>query len=224
ILPLQSPYLNSEPFNDQVYARVENNTSGCFTIVQLNLLVANTPILNAISDYVQIDIGNDGVEFFDLTNKIPEIVNSQTEVTVIFFETEIDAYNNENSIIDPAIYQNISNPQTIYVRLENDNTSCFSIGNFNLIVDASAGINDENTISFSIQPNPASEMIQIQSDSFSSETNVEVYNIQGQVVFSEVKNATTGSFTINVSDLASGMYFVQIQSEGKTVAKKLIKQ
>jgi len=38
-----------------------------------------------------------------------------------------------------------------------------------------------------------------------------------------VKNSATGNFTVNVSDLASGMYFVQLQSKGKKVAKKFIK-
>jgi len=224
---LLSPYANIIPFTQVIYARAEYDPSaggtGCYTIIEVVLSVNDTPIIGVITDYVLPDIGNDGIEEFSLFSKVPEILNGQTDMSISFYETHADAEIGITNAL-PDLYVNITNPQTIYVRLESDLNSCYSIGSFNLVVDTTASINDATFSDLTISPNPALDIIQIQSDNFSAETNVEVYNIQGQVVFSEVKNSATGNFTINVSDFASGMYFVQIQSEGKTVAKKLIKQ
>ena len=40
----------------------------------------------------------------------------------------------ENPIVNTTSYQNLTNPQTIFVRLEDLNNGCVSIGEFNLIV------------------------------------------------------------------------------------------
>lgn len=75
---------------------------------------------------------------FDLTVQIPIILDGQSpdDLNVSFHVSEADASNNANPI-DPAdAYTNTSNPQTIWVRVEKvDNTDCFTIVNFGLIVN-----------------------------------------------------------------------------------------
>jgi len=224
---LQTPYANDDPFNDNVWARVENDITGCFTIVQLFLEVNNIPDepTDDFGDLTVYDDDGDGTAIFNLTVNSPFVLGVQDPLDfspVTYFVSLTDAIVNVGAIANPSSFS--SSGQTIWFRIENIATGCFRIGTFELIVDTTIGIDDVAFSDVSISPNPALDIIQIQSDNFSAETNVQVYNIQGQVVFSEVKNSATGNFTINVSDFASGMYFVQIQSEGKTVAKKLIKQ
>lgn len=225
---MNSPYVNV--INPQIiYARVEYDPTtggtGCYTIVDVVLRVYNTPIISPITDYILFDNGDDGIEEFDLTTKIPEILNGQTNTSVFFFETELDAESFTNPIIFPEAYVNNGSPQPIYVGLLDDSNICYSApGNFDLVLDTTIGFNDNIFSDLIMSPNPASEIVKIQSSNFSSETQVVLYNIQGQVVLSEVKNSATGNFIVNVSNLTTGMYFMQIQSEGASITKKLIKQ
>jgi gliding motility-associated-like protein len=52
-----------------------------------------------------------------------------------YFLTEADATNNTNAIGTPAAYVNVSNPQTIYTRVENVLSGCFGIVSFDLILE-----------------------------------------------------------------------------------------
>ena len=66
----------------------------------------------------------DGIEPFTLEVANPEILNGQTGISLTYYETQGDADAQSNPISSP--YTNIVNPQTIYVRAENDVTGCYS--------------------------------------------------------------------------------------------------
>jgi len=68
---------------------------------------------------------------------------------------------------------------------------------------------------FAIYPNPASDIVQIQTTIHN--LHVKVYNIAGQVVISSVNETS-----INLESLSKGMYFVDINVEGKREVQKLI--
>ncbi|WP_299098123.1 hypothetical protein, partial [uncultured Winogradskyella sp.] len=52
----------------------------------------------------------------------------QQDMQVLYFETEDDAIDRENAIDKTAPYFNTSNPQTIYVRLENEaENGCYKV-------------------------------------------------------------------------------------------------
>lgn len=228
---LLSPYSNITPYTQIIWARAEYDPTaggtGCYTIIEVVLLVNNMPDepTDDFGDLTVFDDDGDGTAVFDLTINTPFVIGVQDPsnfLPVTYYVSQTDASNNVNVILTPSSYT--SSGQTIWVRIENITTGCALISSFELIVDTTVGIGDVAFSDLTIHPNPASEVIQIQSTNFSSETNVVIYNIQGQEVYSEVKNSTTGNFTINVSDLRTGMYFIQVHSEGKIVAKKLIKQ
>lgn len=77
--------------------------------------------------------------------------------------------------------------------------------NFNLVVQANLGVNDVVRNNFSIYPNPASTTITIKGDNFENE-EIEVYNMLGQKVIG--KNLITNESTIDISNLANGVYVV----------------
>jgi hypothetical protein len=57
-------------------------------------------------------------------------------VSVTYHETQEDAELGENAIVDPAVYTNITlGQQTIYVRVTNDITACYTIVTFDLVVN-----------------------------------------------------------------------------------------
>ena len=132
--PLISPYSNIVANAQTIFARIENNTTGCSATTTLVLVVNPAPDVIAISDYELCDYNNPGdeQELFDLTTKNIEIANGQN-VTISYHETLADAQANTNAIV--GLYLNTSNPQTIFVRLVNNLTNCSAIGDFELIVN-----------------------------------------------------------------------------------------
>src|SRR5690606_21350271 len=74
------------------------------------------------------DLGeeNDGTATFNLTSKNLEITDGNPTAGVSYFETEEDARNNENRIDPETAYDNTSNPQVLYVRVADGESSCIS--------------------------------------------------------------------------------------------------
>ncbi|MDG1332579.1 MAG: T9SS type A sorting domain-containing protein [Crocinitomicaceae bacterium] len=70
-----------------------------------------------------------------------------------------------------------------------------------------------------IFPNPAKDYLTIRSD-LGSDLEVELINGFGQVVRSE--RLESSSNTLNISDLASGIYFVKISVDGKVGVQKVV--
>lgn len=80
--------------------------------------------------------------------------------------------------------------------------------------DGILGANDINTVAVSIFPNPASTILNIAN---ADNSNVEVYNILGQVMMT--KSNISLNEELNVSQLVTGTYFVKI-SNGTTITTK----
>jgi len=73
-----------------------------------------------------------GLAYFDLTLQDENISGNQDD-EINYFTTFEDALENTNPIESPFQYQSISNPQTIYVRLENE--ICFTITHFSILTE-----------------------------------------------------------------------------------------
>jgi gliding motility-associated-like protein len=135
---LVSPYENIVANTQTVYARAENDITGCFTIVELQLVVLPSPVVPLdIDDYVICDDDNNGITQFDLTTMDAVIYGTQdpTLFNLTYHLTEADADSGDDPIINVGNYTNASNPQTIYVRLESVTNGCVSTGEFDLVVE-----------------------------------------------------------------------------------------
>ena len=135
--PIDSPYYNIVGDSQIIFVRAENIITGCFTIVEQELTTLPSPELPLIiEDIVVCDDDYDETTVFDLTQRDEDILGDQntSDFALSYHETLIDAETGDNPIVNTTSYQNLSNPQTIYVRLEDLNNSCVSIGEFNLIV------------------------------------------------------------------------------------------
>ncbi|MCB0464230.1 MAG: T9SS type A sorting domain-containing protein [Aequorivita sp.] len=84
------------------------------------------------------------------------------------------------------------------------------------------GVNDnELTSSLSIYPNPTENILQLNHKNHTID-GLKIFDTKGSLIkeFTSPKNTSS----INISDLSSGVYFLQISSEGKTVIKKFVKR
>lgn len=88
-------------------------------------------------------------------------------------------------------------------------------------VQVSTGINDANIAGFDVYPNPGNGNFNIKLDAYNDVTLVEVTNINGDVVYTsnQLKDSRT---TINLQNLASGVYMLKIQLSDSVINKKLI--
>ena len=132
-----NPYYNIVPDNQIIFVRAENELTGCFTIVEQELITIPSPeIPLIIEDIIVCDDDYNDIALFDLTQREEDILGEQSSSDVIltYHESLLDAETGDSPIVNTTSYQNLSNPQTIYVRLEDTVNGCVNTGTFNLIV------------------------------------------------------------------------------------------
>jgi gliding motility-associated-like protein len=157
IFALNSPYQNIVAGTQTVYARATYDAinpppfnTGCYRVVELDLIAVPTPVVPLILDPLVIcDPEGNGVETFDLTLQQGAILGTQDplEHTLTYHEALADAQAGTPFIGSPTAYQNISNPQTIWVRLQNNATGCFAITSFELQTPAGPGVTQPTPLS-----------------------------------------------------------------------------
>jgi hypothetical protein len=74
---------------------------------------------------------------------------------------------------------------------------------------------------FKVYPNPAKDNLTISSDAII--TNIIICNSKGQIVKS-YKKQTANQVILDISDLASGVYFLKVTSGGNIVTRSIIKK
>ena len=127
--PVPIPYINTNTPNESLFIRVLNITTGCYTTSTLTVDITNSPLVNREPIPLDgCDADLDGIDTFDLTQALADILQGLTGVTTTFHESFEDANENTNPIANETNYQNISpNVQTVFVRVEDNVTGCASI-------------------------------------------------------------------------------------------------
>ena len=89
-----------------------------------------------------------------------------------------------------------------------------------VVTSNTLSVSDFNTINVSLFPNPTTNNISIQSDK--QITDVAIYNTLGQTVKNASPQAT--NFSIETSNLNTGVYFVTLKTDAASKTIKFIKQ
>ena len=107
----------------------------------------------------------------------------------------------------------------------NDNLG-YAVGKNGTIIktaNGGTGIEDlTNQINVSIYPNPASTLLTIDNSSQEKNLELQLINIEGQTVLNETTNSSRN--VTNISELANGIYFLQVRNDKTTFNAKLIVQ
>ncbi|WP_188620392.1 T9SS type B sorting domain-containing protein [Flavobacterium suaedae] len=82
---------------------------------------------------------DEGVATFDLTTYAEMFIGEQTGVALTYHLSENDMITGENPITSPEAYNNIGNPQTIYMKMTDVVTGCFSNETYEINVLPSIG-------------------------------------------------------------------------------------
>lgn len=95
----------------------------------------------------------------------------------------------------------------------------------NVIVNFSSLLASDNTIGPKVYPTLVETELNVVPDGFGENVSYKIINSQGRVVKqTTVSQNNPEVFTMNISDLGSGMYFLNIQDETKNYTKKFIKK
>ncbi|WP_291127497.1 T9SS type B sorting domain-containing protein [Flavobacterium sp. UBA7682] len=118
-----------------IYAKVYGLANNqCFALTNFTIGLFSSPVANIPNDiFICDDIANDGFGMFDLQSVKASILGNQnpSNYNVSFHLNQNDANSNNNPLA--LNYQNISNPQTVYVRVENNqNATCFATTSFQI--------------------------------------------------------------------------------------------
>ncbi len=114
-----------------------------------------------------------------------------------------------NVVATPAI-------TTQYTVVGTEQNGCVNATTFTITVNDCASI-EENEIAFSVYPNPVLSILTVQSASETSIKSLTILDLTGKVILTSSKNS------IDVSDLNSGTYFVQITHEKGTTVRQFVK-
>ena len=122
--PLPNPLSNSVQNIETITARIINDDTNCYSETAFDLVVNPNPIAHPIDPLLGCDDNDDGIsEYFDTSNVENHVLNGQTGMTV--------TYSTENGIelaspLPNPFTNTETNNQNIIVRVENQNSNCFS--------------------------------------------------------------------------------------------------
>ncbi len=130
--PLLSPYTNIQPFNEEIYARVENNMTGCYTVNPVYLIINHCSIFGQPENLVACsDSGN---ACFDLSSNTSVVLGNldASDYMVSYHMSLSDAENNVSAIANLNAYCiaiEMMSP-AIFIRVEEINSGNFEILTF----------------------------------------------------------------------------------------------
>ena len=148
-----SNYSNVGVNGSSVWVRIVRNDTGCVGIYEIVLRVypapslpTNIPQLTICDNYGDL---LDGKGAFDLTSNDVAIMQevSGTDYAITYYKTQANAQAGVQSIESPTAYHNLDAEETIWFRLLNTTTGCFSVGSFNLKVNVGLTIVKPSDIS-----------------------------------------------------------------------------
>ena len=104
---------------------------------------------------------------------------------------------------------------------QNDNMELSLVTTYSMnyeVCNSATAVGEEYTFASSVYPNPAQDFVMVES----SEANyVEVVDVYGRVMFSSEMSETV---KVDMSEFASGIYFVKLQANGATSVQKIMKK
>lgn len=138
---------NYEAQTEIIFIRVENDATGCHSTEELNIIVNTLPYVgdlsNYVNEYIFCEDESDGTGEFIFETKDSEALDGQTDKKVTYYLNETDAINAVSTIDKTSIYENISNPQDIFVRIENlTDASCYTTSSFTIEVGTNPLFNE----------------------------------------------------------------------------------
>lgn len=171
---------------------------------KLPIHIPNLPKIEAFKPLKACSIGFDKAIF----NLEDVTITDNPNVIVSYFENETDAFNNEHDISLPTQYENLTNPQIIYIKLQNILTDCSSYTKLPIQV-----IRCIPPITQVLSPNESSNNVLDLEGIYDIFPNFEItiFSRYGNIIFKGDNNSKKWDGTYHGKALPSATYFYTIQ-------------
>lgn len=115
--------------------------------------------------------------------------------------------------------------QTVRIGIRNEGSDHYMlmVDDFKVETGDVAGVNDLFSKKFNMYPNPASDVVTISNNESIVLNSINISDINGRTV-KQLSFENVNDAQMNVSDLSSGIYFMNIATEGGNAVKKFIKK
>jgi Secretion system C-terminal sorting domain len=200
--------------------------------VTQNLQLGNIWVSNNLLTSLDLSQNASVTDFRCSNNQIASLDISQMVNLTDFWCVNNDMYClNANNGNNPNItdFQTWGNPNLTCIQVD---TVSYSAANWTDIDSASSfstncppctvGIDELPTSSVSIYPNPTSGLLTI-SLKKGTASSVTIRNNLGQILLLD-NSLTTDQLELDISSYLAGIYFLQIETEGQLVTKKVVKE
>ena len=210
-------------FPDGVQGYLVADPDGNFILEFDVVEISNSPDAVLTMDYYVNETGyeGDGTENSSASDRMRIYVKDLTN------NTEIDILNTEGSDINDLGIEgswtsvSIDLPNNASVQLVAEvrsNSATETLYLDNISVDGSLNLGNNTEDIFSVYPNPVTNGYVTISSPSNGEKNIAVYDVLGK----QVMNTTITSDRLNVSQLNSGVYMLNISENGISSTKKLV--
>ncbi|CAM4191487.1 T9SS type B sorting domain-containing protein [Gillisia hiemivivida] len=194
--PITGLYTSSTP-RKTIYARVVNDLTGCYKIVDFDLIINDGPIITPSYDLQLCDLDFNGEENVQLLSLNSEILNGlpNSDFAINYFENISDA----RSKLD-ALPNNITTPgQQIFARVEEiNNEECYNLSEINLILNTPPQIEDFNIAQAQVNANSNTISLNLgNSEGYEYSLNTIAGPYQTSTIF---QNVESGFVTLYIRD------------------------
>lgn len=193
---------------------------------------ALTALLCAFNDLETLDVSQNPnlVDLFCTFNSLSTLdVSQNPDLTRLWCQnnqlTSLYVANGNNTAIAFTDFNAINNPNLFCIQVDNAAWSAnnwFDIpvaSTFSEDCSATLSIGEFNLENISMYPNPTKKEFIIAG--LQENTQLEIYNLNGQLV---LKQSNYKGESIDVSNLASSVYFVKISNTKGTIVKRLVRE
>jgi len=156
----------------------------------------------------------------DLTWKAPENMSGTILYNVYRNDTILISNHSDTSYTTTNFNPNIVNIWSVKVVCPEEESDAMSVTKEDCIV----GVNDNIIVRFNIYPNPANNELRIMNYEF-RDVVIEIYDVYGRKQKAEGrKQKAENEIVVDVSNLASGIYFIKLMDENCCAVQRFIKE
>jgi len=202
--------------------------------LQTRTVATNAAGATNYSVIVTTTAGCIGTSTVEVTGRAPVLVDLGPDTAISWWGADTTYTLDAGSGFASYLWSdNVTTTQTFVVNKDNmgligvvvtDANGC--IGTDTVRVDFLLSVPSFDVSTLKMYPNPASDQISLEMSNFNNvdEVNVRFISITGEVVLRRQINVNGGTYqeTFDVSNLATGTYFVQFEAKGEVVTRKFV--
>ncbi|WP_299214097.1 T9SS type A sorting domain-containing protein [uncultured Dokdonia sp.] len=244
--PIANPSAFTNTQNPQtIFVRLESFANGCFATGDFLLILSSTFTDSDNDGIPDIDedlngngnLDDDDTDSDDIPNYLDEDDDGDTVNTSIEIEgigagfAPQDFIDTDNDLIENYLDNDDDGDMILTINEDYNNSGSPLDDDLNnndipdfLDPEVALAVSEEAFVDLKLYPNPTHDIVSIRSSSFTQEATATLYSIEGKRIATYTLAISGQMIRMDLSAMATGIYFVNIQSGNQQVTKQLIKK